>query len=256
MSALRFLPDVNKRQINKGMKDMIKALIVDDEPAVAAIITYFINREHIPIEVIGTAVNGRRAVELIKSQELDLVFLDIQMPLMNGFEVMKECPNAHYIIITAYESFEYAQQALRLGAKDILLKPIEYKQFMQAINRAIGWQFTSNTMVNNILEYIDHNYAHKIELNQIAQQFYTTSSHISRLFKKHMGVSLMNYVNQVRIEKAVKLLDSGAYSIKAVAELTGYDSLNNFYKYFKVHKGITPAAYCQRIKAGDQEEGS
>lgn len=235
---------------------MVKAIIVDYEPAVAAIITHFIEREHIPIEITGTAVNGRQAVEMIKKQEPRLVFLDIQMPLMNGFEVMKECPDIHYIIITAYESFEYAQQALRLGAKDILLKPVEYKQFIQAITRAIGWQFTPNAMVNSILEYINGHYTRKVELNQLAQMLYTTPSHMARLFKKHMGISMVAYINKVRIEKAVELLNDGQYSIKAVAELTGYDSLNNFYKYFKIHMGMTPAAYCQKLKTGGREDGT
>lgn len=227
---------------------MIQAIIVDDEPAVAAIIQHFVNRNSIPIEIVKTATNGKQALDYIKRYKPQLVFLDIQMPLLNGFEVMEAAPDIHYIIITANESFSYAQQALRLGAKDILLKPIEYKQFMQAITRAIGWKFTGNATINNILEYINEFYAKKIELNQLAEQFYATPSHIARLFKKNMGMSIITYVHQVRIEQAVLLLDSGQYSIKTVAEMVGYESLNNFYKYFKLHMGMTPAAYSQQVK--------
>ena len=225
---------------------MIKALIVDDEPAVAAIIKHFIERESIPVEIVDTASNGKQALEYIKKYSPQLVFLDIQMPLLNGFEVMQAAPGMRYIIITAYESFDYAQQALRLGAKDILLKPIEHKQFLQAITRAIGWQFTSNEMINQVLEYINNSYAEKIELNQLAGMFYVTPSHIARLFKKNVGMSIITYVHKVRIDQAVRLMETGQYTIQTIAELVGYSSLNNFYKHFKEYTGLTPAAYHQR----------
>ena len=167
---------------------MIQAIIVDDEPAVASIIQHFIDRNSLPIEVVKVAVNGKQALEYIKKYNPQLVFLDICMPLMNGFEVIEAAPNVHYIIITANESFDYAQQALRLGAKDILLKPIVYKEFMQAITRAVGWKFTGNTIINSILEYINESYAEKIELNQLADMVYATPSHIARLFKKNMNM--------------------------------------------------------------------
>lgn len=227
---------------------MIRAIIADDEPAVASIIFHFIEKECLPIKIVGTATDGKQAVELIQEEQPELVFLDIQMPNMNGFEVMKAETDPHFIIITAYESFQYAQQALRLGACDIILKPIEYKQFLQAINRAVGWKFTPNLTVNGVLEYIHLNYAQKISLEQLAQMFYTTPSHIARLFKSFMDVSIVNYIHKVRINEAKKLLVEQRCSVKDTAERTGYDSLNNFYKYFKMHTGMTPAMFIQQNK--------
>ncbi|WP_130862121.1 response regulator transcription factor [Bacilliculturomica massiliensis] len=224
---------------------MIRAIIVDDEPAVAGIISHFIQREHLPVEIVGKAEDGAQALKLIREKKPQLVFLDIQMPVLNGFDVMKAAPESGYIIITAYESFEYAQQALRLGASDILLKPLEYKQFLQAITRTVGWNFTGNGTVNSILEYIHDHYAEKIELNQLSQLFYATPSHISRLFKKYMDVNIVTYIHKVRIEKAQELLLERKCSIKETAEMVGYESLNNFYKYFKQYTDKTPAAFCQ-----------
>lgn len=222
---------------------MIRAIIADDEQAVASIICHFIEKECIPIKIVGTATDGKQAVALIKQQQPELVFLDIQMPIMNGFEVMRAVAEPHYIIITAYESFQYAQQALRLGARDIILKPIEYQQLVQAITRAIGWNFTANATVNEVLGYIHANYAQKISLSQLAQMCYTTPSHIAKLFKCCMGTSIITYLHQVRIKEAKKLLAEQHYSVKEAAECTGYDSLNNFYKYFKIHTGMTPAMF-------------
>ena len=222
---------------------MVQALIVDDEIAVASIINHFIEKNNIPIEIVGTAENGKEAIEMIRAKKPQIVFLDIQMPLMNGFDVMKAVKDVIFIVITAYESFEYAQQALRLGASDIILKPIEYRQFEEAINRSLGWKFTANNTVNSILEYIHAHYREKIDLNQLSRNFYVTPSHISRLFKKYMNTSIVSYINKLRIEKAVELLTKENYSVKETADYIGYDSLNNFYKYFKQHTGVTPAAY-------------
>lgn len=224
---------------------MIRAAIIDDEPAVATIICHFIEKEHLLIHIVGTAEDGEKGLRLIEEKKPQLVFLDIQMPLRNGFDVMKEAPDVKYIIITAYESFEYAQQALRLGASDILLKPIEFKQLVQAISRTIGWNFTGNDTVNGILEYIHEHYAEKIELSQLSQLFFATPSHISRQFKKYMDVNIVTYIHQVRIEKAQELFIGKKGSVKETAERVGYESLNNFYKYFKQFTGTTPASFCQ-----------
>ncbi len=221
---------------------MIKAVIVDDEPAVATIIQHFIKEESLPIEVVGVADNGANGVSMIKRLEPQIVFLDIQMPMMNGFEVIREYPDMNYVIVTAFDYFEYAQEALRLGAKDILLKPIEKEQLLKAISRAVGWNFTGNEIVDGIMEYVDKHYAEKISLSTLSEQFFVTPGHIARLFKKHVGESAVSYINRIRVEKSKKILKEGS-SVKDAAEQVGFESLNNYYKYFKLHTGMTPAEF-------------
>lgn len=227
---------------------MINAVICDDERAALNIIRHFIEAEKFPINIVGTAENGRDALNLIQCEKPDLVFMDIHMPYMNGFEIIQKVKNTKVIIITAYDSFEYAQKALRLGACDIISKPIEFEQLKQAIIRAIGWEFTGNELVDHILVYIYSNYSQKIELEDLSKLTFCSESHIARVFKKHMGVSIISYVNKVRIDKAVQLLDQESISVKEAAERTGYQNLNNFYKYFKIYVGVTPAIYVQRGK--------
>lgn len=221
---------------------MLKAVVVDDETRTESIIRYFIEHEGLPLEIVASAPNGKLGVAEIRKHQPDVVFLDIQMPVMNGFEVMAEEPDHKYIIVTAYDEFSYAQKALRLGAADILLKPVELAQLIQSIERATGWRMTGNDTVNDITDYIRKHYAEKLSLTQIADQFYLTQSHVARLFKKHTGESVLNYIHQVRIENAKRLLEEGV-SVKDAADQVGYDSLNNFYKYFKRYTGTTPAEY-------------
>lgn len=225
---------------------MIRAVIADDEAATASVIQYFLVESGAPIEIVGIATDGAQAVQCIRELKPDLVFLDIHMPMLDGFDVMEAVGAGNFIIITAYDSFQNAQQALRHGAKDILHKPISSEQLMTAIMRAMGWQFTKNALTNGILEYLHKQYAQKITLEELSERFHATVSHIARTFKKHVGKSIGGYVNDIRIAEAKKLLADPRKSIQEVALLTGYESVNNFYKYFKTATQLTPAAYRQK----------
>lgn len=221
---------------------MIRAVIIDDEPAVGTIISRFAEQGDLPLEIVGFAYDGASGVNMIRDLRPDLVFLDVQMPLMNGFEVMQELPDAKYIIVTAFESFEYAQNALRLGASDILLKPVRFSQLMDSVSRVIGWKITDNPTVNEIAQYISKHYAERISLEQLSELFFLTPTHITKLFKKHTGENITVYINRIRINHAQVLLEQGM-SVAEVSEVVGYPSLNNFYKQFKRFTGTTPASY-------------
>lgn len=223
----------------------MKAIIVDDESAVSDIITYFIKKEQLPINIVGVAKNGVEALKIIKENEVQLVFLDIRMPLMDGFEVMENVPEKNFIIITAYDTFKYAQRALRLGARDILLKPIDHNKLIESITRVVDWKFTDNDTLNQMLKYIDENYYKPLDLPHLSDKFFISPTHISRLFKKHLKQSTICYIHEVRIKKSLKLLKKREMSIKEVAEKVGYNSLNNFYKHFNSNMGLTPAEYIQ-----------
>ncbi len=225
---------------------MIRAVICDDEKAALNIIRHFIEAEKLPIQIVGTAENGRDAWNLIQCEKPDLVFMDIHMPYMNGFEIIQKMKDTKVIIITAYDSFEYAQKALRLGASDILSKPIDMDQLKQAVIRAIGWSFTGNEVVDTILAYLYGHYAEKIELETLAQLTYCTESHIARVFKKHMGTTIISYVHKIRIEKSIQMMEEQNLSVKEAALAAGYQNLNHFYKYFTQYTGMTPAAYMKQ----------
>lgn len=232
---------------------MIRAVICDDEKAALNIIRHFLDSQKLPIEIIGTAENGADAWKLIEKEKPDLVFMDVQMPFMNGFEVMRKMKDSKVIIITAYDSFEYAQNALRLGACDIISKPIDFEQLRQAIMRAVGWKFTDSDVVNTILEYIYAHYTEKIDLQTLADLTFCSESHIARTFKKHTGMTIISYVHKIRIEKSAQILEKGDYSVKEAAEMVGYQNLNHYYKYFNLYMGTTPALYIKqrRQKNGD-----
>lgn len=114
---------------------VIRVLVVDDEPHARQKLTQLIQSAP-DLNLLGTCQNGREAVEAIRRLRPDLVFLDVQMPEMGGFEVLKalgaELP---YIVFTTAYS-EYAAQAFEVEAVDYLLKPFDITRFERALNRA------------------------------------------------------------------------------------------------------------------------
>ncbi|MBU0488111.1 MAG: LytTR family DNA-binding domain-containing protein [Bacteroidetes bacterium] len=114
----------------------MRAIIVDDETDSIKNLTHIINSGSYNIQIIGTACDCLSAVELIRNSQPDLVFLDVQMPHGNGFQVLEQFPDRkfHVIFITSYNM--YAFQAFKVSAIDYLLKPIDEKELSEAINKA------------------------------------------------------------------------------------------------------------------------
>jgi len=115
----------------------IRALILDDEPLARDRLRQLLN-EQPEIEMIGECADGREAVEAIRKQSPELIFLDIQMPELNGFEVLEAIdaePMPVIIFVTAHDKF--ALRAFEVHAVDYLLKPFDRERFESALHRAL-----------------------------------------------------------------------------------------------------------------------
>jgi two-component system, LytTR family, response regulator LytT len=116
----------------------ISAVLVDDEKLASDELAYLL-KEFADVEVIATASNGLEAVKLIADLEPDLVFLDVQMPGLDGMGVIEKLraqavPLPYFVMATAYD--QYAVDAFRLQALDYLLKPVEKDRLAMAVERA------------------------------------------------------------------------------------------------------------------------
>ena len=117
---------------------LVRVLIVDDEPLGRERIRALLS-ENDAVEVVGECQNGKEAVDTIKSTAIDLVFLDVQMPEMNGFEVIDAVGTGtmpHVIFVTAYD--QHALDAFEVHALDYLLKPFEIDRFNEALQHALN----------------------------------------------------------------------------------------------------------------------
>ncbi|MDO6657049.1 response regulator [Anaerobacillus sp. 1_MG-2023] len=115
----------------------LKVLIVDDEPIICEGLKNTVPWDEMGAEVIGEAYDGEEALEVIEAHDVDVVLSDVKMPIMDGLElageVYKRYPSIRMIIISGYDEFEYAKQAMKLGIKDYLLKPVDIDELMELI---------------------------------------------------------------------------------------------------------------------------
>lgn len=112
----------------------IRCLVVDDEPPAREIIRRYI--EQVPtLELVGECANAIQALTFLQQQSIDLVFLDIRMPQLNGNDFLKTLKNPPKIIFTTAFS-EYALEGYDLDVVDYLLKPIPFDRFLKAVNKA------------------------------------------------------------------------------------------------------------------------
>lgn len=144
---------------------MLTAIIIDDEQKGRIALREKL-RDYCPqVQLIGEAADGEEGLKLIKEQKPDIVFLDIEMPRMDGFDMLSEIPDKdfHLIFTTAYD--QYAIKAIRFAAFDYLLKPVDIEELKWAIGK-IAEQ--SQEPVGQKLEVLQQNLLGKSHLNKIA----------------------------------------------------------------------------------------
>jgi len=120
----------------------LKCIIIDDEPIARKVLQEFIEDVDF-LELIGQAENPLKAMSLLNSNEVDIIFLDINMPKLNGIDFLKNTKtNAKIIMTTAYA--DYAVEAFGLDVLDYLVKPIAFERFLKACNKAKEAAATKN----------------------------------------------------------------------------------------------------------------
>jgi len=121
------------------MTEKSRVLVVDDEEALRYLLSTELAAEGYEVETAG---DGDEAIEAIKQKDYDVVLLDIKMPRVDGFEVLKfikqNKPEIKVIMLTAYADVKNAIEALKLGASDFVSKPYDLEDILTSINRALG----------------------------------------------------------------------------------------------------------------------
>jgi two-component system response regulator YesN len=120
---------------------MYKIMIVDDESIERDALKYIIKQSELEISEIEEACSGREAIEKAMLFKPDIVLIDIKMPSINGIEAVKRmkqtCPDLQVLFLTAFSYFNYAQEAIKVGAKGFIVKPATKDQIIQALKNVI-----------------------------------------------------------------------------------------------------------------------
>lgn len=169
----------------------ITCLIVDDEQLARDLLREYIGNEP-ELKIIGEAAKGKEAVELIDSVKPELIFLDVQMPGMNGFDVLDDITHDPYVIFTtAYD--QYAIKAFEKNAVDYLLKPIDQERFKLAVKRAVERM--------------------KLEQNNVGELLRSLKTDNKTSYDSHIFVQKSEKLINLPVEEIMFLEASGDYTI-------------------------------------------
>lgn len=248
---------------------MLKVLVVEDEEMIRKGIVLAVDWAALDCVVVGEASNGAQALEAVERYDPSLIITDLKMPVMDGLEMLRQLRerdnNAFVIILTAYDSFSYAQTALRLGAVDFLLKPFHDGELEQAVTRLKQRMDRAgqggekgpaplplpelkkgdkSKYVLEAMAYIgEHYHEPNIGVAAIAQHLGISEGHLSHTFKKETDYTLLNYLTRYRIHRAMELLRDCRLKVYEVAEQVGYRDIAYFSATFKKLVGMSPSEY-------------
>jgi YesN/AraC family two-component response regulator len=247
-------------------------LIVDDEPRIRQGLKKTLDTWANGQYQIKIASNGEEAIELMKQQQkVHILITDIHMPEITGLQLLKIAKEQNIspviIVISAYSEFEYAQEALRLGVINYLLKPISKKALIEAVEEAVqtvekkeragliekvvdtklvdanALNPSNREPVREAMDYINNHLKNELSQKEVSDHVHLNPSYLSVLFKEHVKLTFSEYVTRRRIQRAKELLVSTKLPINDIAEESGYKTAKYFIKIFKELEGMTPSAY-------------
>ena len=201
----------------------MKVLIIDDEPKAIKLISSYL-KHFANFELVATFRNGLKALEFLNTNTVDVVFLDINMPKLSGFDFLKTISNPPKVIVTtAYK--EFAIEGYELNISDYLLKPFSFERFVKAINKTI-----SNT--STIQEVISKTVVTKVDE--------TSSSFFLKGDKKHHQVHLNDilFIEAYGHYTKVYLENEMILSTK---KISSFDAFLPEKDFFRTHKSFIVA---------------
>ena len=259
---------------------MYKVLFVDDEPWVIIDLLHNIQWKKLGFDVIGHYERALEAKAVILSENPNLVFVDINMPVLNGFDLIRQCreagSSAEFIILSAYSDFEFAKEAIKAEVLDYCLKPVNPDSMIstlkeiqsrldrkkitktddtsvpEALSDDYGYIPDSEARFNRIMDFIKNQYNSQLSLSKLGNRFSLNKNYICYLFKKYTGSTFSKYLATIRVEKSKQMLESSDIPIQIIAEKTGFADAYYFNKVFKSVCGIPPHKYRMLVKNRDK----
>ena len=198
----------------------------------------------------------RRALEYIREHPVDVLVSDIEMPDLSGLALCEHLTGSaiRIVFISSYQNYEYFRSAIRYKVEDYLLKPIKFQELSECFRKIKEELDEENhvpeetpvayydQIVREVKHYIEQNYRDASQ-NEAAVLVGMSSGYLSKIFKEKSGKGFMEYLTEIRMQKACELLDNIQFKSYDVAYYVGYDNPKNFSRAFKAYYGMTPKEY-------------
>jgi len=247
---------------------MIKVLLVEDEIIALNGIAALIEGSDLPCQVVGVAEDGYIGMHKAKTFMPDIVITDIKMPRIDGLTMIKNISSwgaaPQVVVLSSYSDFEFAQKAIRYGVHDYLLKPVTAEELLGTLARICNMLLGSPSdislsqlpddgsvggylpIVESMIAYIRENYNCAASIQDISATLRITPAYASSLFSKATGKTFTDYLRDVRLAHAKRLLLSTDDKIYEIAYKVGYNDDKYFCRLFKTHTGVSAKKFAQK----------
>lgn len=241
---------------------MYRLLIADDETLERQAMRLVLRKSFKNLDIVEDAKTGSEAILFAKKYNPHIIIMDIKMPEKNGLEAQEEIskflPNVKTIILTAYDDFNFAQNAIKLGVKDYILKPAKPSEVKDSINKILfllkkrDKNFTTlnnnkidsdKNIIHTAIDFINKNFNKNISLESAAEEVHLSPQYFSRYFKYNTGINFIDYLSKIRLKESKRLLTTTDKSIRNIALSVGYIDPAYFSKVFTKYEGLSPNKY-------------
>ena len=236
---------------------MREVVIVDDDQIIRKHMVRSVDWARLGFNRPYEAVNGREGLELILKMHPDLVLTDIVMPHIDGVQLIRlvreRLPAVPFIVMSNYDDFEYVRGALVHGAVDYLLKHDFSEELLLKVLVSLNIALErpaqepaideGRTEILRAVAYIKDNLNQQLTLSEISEHVSLSRTHFCKLFKQMMGQTFVEYLNELRIERAKHYLTRTQLRVSEISESLGYQHSDYFKRVFQRYVGVSPADY-------------
>ncbi|MEJ3717757.1 response regulator [Paenibacillus polymyxa] len=255
-----------------------KLLIADDEKNIRMGLQAMIEREYSGLYECVLVKDGREAWQHVTQFLPELVITDIRMPVMDGIVLMQHIRKLEprdrplVIILSGYDEFQYAREAIRCGAREYLLKPIVREELFGALAVLNEELQQRNSLLNDrvdsgeidrqpsrtdvasaiadrsgsmtrAIQYIHAHFSEDLNMAVVSNSVSLNYTYFSQAFKAYTGLSFVQYLKRLRIAEAKKLLGRQEGKIYEIAATVGFDNAKHFNKVFRELEGMSPQQF-------------
>ena len=263
---------VSKNIIEKDKETReLTILLVEDNMDMQKHITMILD----PLYTLKTANNGQQGLQILKNNTVDIILSDVMMPIMNGYEfcstVKSDISTCHIpiILLTALSTTENKIAGMRQGADAYIVKPFDDTLLITQITNLLQQRqklrehfapkhFTEQMVemegldnyflkkLNQIIE--NHIGDEELNIDRLTELVGLSRSQLHRKLKSLTNYSTSEYVRTFRLEKAIKLMQTGQYNIDEIAHVVGFNTHSYFSRCFKQHFNQSPKEYLKTLK--------
>ncbi len=241
-------------------------LLVDDDPDFVDSTSIYLREDY----HVTRAYSAAEAISAVRTDRPDIVLLDVMLPDASGIFVLNKIkaadPSLPVIIMTGHSTEDVAIRALRERADDYIRKGASIERIAGRIEKLLSRELaeepsraealmnsTANTHVRSAARFMANRYRDNIRLSAVAMTVGLSPKYLSRLFSAETGTGPLHFLNELRIEHAMRLLRTTKHSVNQIAGEVGFHYPAHFRRTFRKIAGCTPSEYRASARSAARE---